>query len=316
MNIVTVGIDISKKTFDAQFKYESKWKHSQFRNSLKGFNEFKDWLNQFNLASVHIVLESTGRYGEDFSHFCYGSNFNISVVNPAAIKFFGMSKLSRAKTDKADSKLIAEFGMQNELELWAPKSPSSYKLQCLNRCINKLIDTRTQLLNCIEGSSDRDVINAYQKIASSINNQIEDFENQILELIQNEEDLNEDFQNLLTVPGIAEKTAITLLAEIPDISQFKNSKQLVAYAGLNPSVKQSGTSVRGNGGISKKGSRHLRKSLYYPSISAKRFNKKLQPMVLNLQNRGKKPKQIIVACMRKLLVIVYWILKKKEAYAY
>lgn len=314
MNIVTVGVDISKKKFDASFKQASKWKHAHFSNDPKGFSEFVEWLTKFDLPSVHIVTESTGRYGVDFSYFCHRNKLDISVVNPARIKFYGMSKLSRVKTDKADARLIAEFGMQNKLPLWCPKNTSAYKLQNLDRCVKNLKDSRTRFLNNIEGSSDEDIINHYKDLISSISEKIAHLEKKMLDLISQEKELSEDYQNLLTIPGIAEKTAISMLAEIPDIKQFDTPKQLVAYAGLNPSIQQSGSSVRGKGSISKKGSGQLRKSLYYPSLAAKRFSKKLQPFIKNLENKGKKPKEIIVACMRKLLETIYWVLKKKEVY--
>lgn len=317
MNKVIVGIDISKKTFDASFKNaQNKWKHSSFENITQGFNKFREWLSQNNIKDVHIIIEATGRYGEQLSYFCHNHGLNISVVNPARIKYYGLSKLSRTKTDKADSKLIAEFGMHHDLDLdlWSPKSPCLAKLQALERCINNLKDDRTGLLNRIEGSSDKDVIKVYKSLLSTLEKKIVKLEEQMLKLVQQDEQMKKDYSNLLSYPGIGSRTALSILAEIPDINMFDHVKQLTAYAGLNPSVKQSGTSVCGRGSISRKGSKQLRKSLYMPSLSGRRYNPKLKTFADRLATRGKKPKQIIVACMRKMLEAVYWILKKQEPY--
>jgi transposase len=119
---------------------------------------------------------------------------------------------------------------------------------------------------------------------------------------------------LCTYPGIAQWTALAILAEIPEIELFDNVKQLTAYAGLNPSVRQSGTSVNGRGSISKKGSSQLRKALFMPTLSARRYNPKLKTFGDNLKARGKQKKLVIVACMRKMLEAIYWILKKQKPY--
>jgi transposase len=113
-------------------------------------------------------MEATGRYGEGFSYYCYKHEIPISIVNPARIRYYGYSKLSRTKTDKADSRLIAEFGMNNEVGFWIPKSAARTKLQHLTRCMNSLKSLKTDLANKIEGSSDKDVTKTYESLISSI----------------------------------------------------------------------------------------------------------------------------------------------------
>lgn len=315
MNKVVVGIDISKNTFDVSFMdKKEKWKHSTFENTSKGFMQFSEWIYHHNLVNIHVVMEATGRYSEKLSHYCYNRGLSISVVNPARIKFYGQSKLSRTKTDKADARLIADFAMHNDVSLWVPKSPARAKLQELTRCLGNLKSDRTALINRIEGSSDKDVIRTYESLISSLQKRMDQLEEQTLDIVSKDAELNRDYNNLCSYPGIGQWTALAILSEIPDINMFDHVKQLTAYAGLNPAIRQSGTSVNRRGSISKMGSGQLRKSLYMPALSARRHNLRMKAFADNLKTKGKKPKQVIVACMRKMLETIFWLLKKQEPY--
>jgi len=315
MSRTVVGIDISKKTFDVSFKNKhGKWTHSNFENTSKGFVQFNEWISQHNIGDIHVVMEASGRYSEKLSYYCYNLGLPISVVNPARIKYYGQSKLSRTKTDKTDACLIADFAMHNEVGLWIPKSPERVKLQELTRCMDNLKGDKTCLMNRIEGNSDKDIIKIYESLIFSIQKELDKLENQMLEIVKKDEVLNRDYNNLCSYPGIGQWTALTILSEIPDIEMFDHVKQLTAYAGLNPSIRQSGTSVSGRGSISKMGSCQLRKSLYMPALSARWHNLKLKAFGDKLKAKGKKPKEVIIACMRKMLETIFWILKKKEPY--
>jgi transposase len=105
----------------------------------------------------------------------------------------------------------------------------------------------------------------------------------------------------------------TILACL-QVEQFENASQCVAYAGLNPRQKQSGTSINGRSRLSKTGSSFLRKVLYFPAISAKNFNPTLQVFCERLKQAGKHAKVIIGAAMRKLLQLIYGVLKSEQPY--
>ncbi len=119
---------------------------------------------------------------------------------------------------------------------------------------------------------------------------------------------------LTSIPGIAELTAGKLLAEFRAITDFANVRQLVAFAGLNPRQHVSGTSVHKTSHISKCGRASLRAALYMPAIVAKRHNPVLSDFAQRLQARGVSGKRLIVAIMRKLLHLVYGILKSGKPF--
>jgi len=109
MDSIILGIDISKKTFDAALLLNNKIKTKKFNNNLKGFVLLSQWLNLKETDAVHVCVEATGGYEEALAQYLYDNNFKVSIVNPARVKGFAQSKLCRVKTDKADSELIAQF---------------------------------------------------------------------------------------------------------------------------------------------------------------------------------------------------------------
>lgn len=95
---------------------------------------------------------------------------------------------------------------------------------------------------------------------------------------------------------------------------FRCAKQLAAYAGLKPSIRTSGISVKGRGSLSRVGSKELHKLLYFLTLSLMRSNSALSPLIERLKGRGKKGMVIVVAVMHKLLHIIFGVLKKKVAF--
>lgn len=119
---------------------------------------------------------------------------------------------------------------------------------------------------------------------------------------------------LESIPGIGNKTAVAILAELPDIKNFKNAKEIAAFAGLTPKKRESGTSVRGKASLCKIGSAVLRKALFIPSLVAKRYNPILKAFSERLDQKGKNGMVIVAAVMRKLLHIIYGVLKNKKIF--
>lgn len=316
MDSIIVGADIAKKKFDvALIMLNGKWSNSEFSNDENGFAKFRNWLEKNNFTAVTLVMESTGHYGEDLAQHMHDNGHKVIIVNPAQIKFFGQSKLSRAKTDKKDARLIAEFGMKNpDLIHWVPKTKSHKKHRELYRCLLNLKDDRAQCLNRLESVRDDDVRNTINSQVEFLNKKIDDINNKIKNLISNDEIFKKNDFLLQGIPGIGQLTSWGILAEIPDISNFQHAKQLAAFAGLNPSLHESGSSVRGRRSISKMGSHTLRKLLYLPAMTAMRYNPIIKEFADRLYITKENGKIVVVACMRKLLHIIYGVLKKETPF--
>jgi len=121
---------------------------------------------------------------------------------------------------------------------------------------------------------------------------------------------------LKTIPGVGDKLAAVLAAEIGDATQFETPKQLVAYAGLDPGVYSSGKFTASSNRISKRGSKRLRRALYLAAQCGLRngANKRLKAYFEKKRKEGKPYKVVVVACANKLLHHIHAILVKGEPY--
>jgi transposase len=140
--------------------------------------------------------------------------------------------------------------------------------------------------------------------------QLEAVEQAIGETMDQDAELRDRRDLLLSVIGVGETLAALLLVEMPEPEVLRRSGEMAAYAGLNPSHHRSGTSIDRPTRISKIGNATLRSSLYMPALSAMRFNPAVAALVARLKQAGRlRPQQIVVAAMRKLLVICFGVLK-------
>lgn len=312
MNNIILGIDISKLTFDVALLNDDKVKTKKFTNTSKGFSELKQWLKNNEIDSVHACMEATGGYESKLAQYLYDNNFKVSVINPARIKGFSMSKLSRVKTDKADSELIAQFCQAMQPDLWKPTPLNIQELQQWVRRLDSLIANKNQENNRLDGASEVVAINISTHI-EFLDKQIQEVEELISNNIKGHQDLNDKSKLLNSIPGIGEKTIAIILAFLT-VENFDSAKQVVAFVGLNPKPKQSGSSVLGAGRISKTGDADLRKAFYMPAIVSLRFNPIIKGFAERLSSVGKAKMILVIAAMRKLLHIIYGVLKNKTPF--
>lgn len=312
MNNIILGIDISKLTFDVALLNDDKVKTKKFTNTSKGFSELKQWLKNNEIDSVHACMEATGGYESKLAQYLYDNNFKVSVINPARIKGFSMSKLSRVKTDKADSELIAQFCQAMQPDLWKPTPLNIQELQQWVRRLDSLIANKNQENNRLDEASEVVAINISTHI-EFLDKQIQEVEELISNNIKGHQDLNDKSKLLNSIPGIGEKTIAIILAFLT-VENFDSAKQVVAFVGLNPKPKQSGSSVLGAGRISKTGDADLRKAFYMPAIVSLRFNPIIKGFAERLSSVGKAKMIVVIAAMRKLLHIIYGVLKNKTPF--
>lgn len=133
-----------------------------------------------------------------------------------------------------------------------------------------------------------------------------------IELMKQHESLAEDLQLLDSIPGIAELSAMKLIAELGLLAKSLSPAQWVAQAGLDPRPQESGTSVRSPRRISKQGNANLRAALFMPALAAIRKDPNVNAFYNALLARGKRKMQAITAVMRKLLHAIWGILKHRK----
>ncbi len=305
-----LGIDIAKSKFDVVLLHQGKQRHRIFSNCPQGFEQLSAWLVKQEVKQVHACLEVTGTYGEALGTYLYQTGHQISMVNPLCIQAFGQSQLTRNKTDKVDAKIIALYCQSQNPELWSPLPTEIQELQALVRRLDDLMEMRHQEMNRIKASCHLESVqDSLQNVVAYLEQQIKTIKNLIGQHIQEHPLLLEQQELLISIPGIAEITAAKLLAEIPNLKDYKTARQAAAYAGLTPKQRVSGTSVRGKTCLSKTGNVRVGKALYMPAVVAQRHNPILKQCRDRLRQKGKHPMAILGALMRKLLHIAYGVIK-------
>jgi transposase len=306
-----LGIDISKRDFHVALIDEESIGNQVFTNDAKGFRQLSLWLRKVCSGSVHACMEATGIYWEALAHHLHEERQNVSVINPSQLKAFAASELLRVKTDSVDASLIARFCRSHKPAPWSPPAPGVRELQTLVRRLDALKGDRHQQLSRFGEA----------KMAPEIKALIKAFDRAILETerkirlcIKANAEMQAQSDLLCSIPGVAFRTASVLLAEIFLRTEFAGSKQVVAYAGLAPRIRQSGTSLRINGGLCKIGNSRVRKCLFFPAIVATKRNPILEEFAKRLSARGKAKMSIIGAVMRKLLVLCYGVLKSGQPF--
>lgn len=311
MDIPAIGIDVAKETLDVSVVTGGKALARQFANTEQGFAQLIGWLAHRKLGQVHACLESTGRYSLGVALALHEAGHVVSIVNPAQIRDFARTKLGRNKSDTVDAGHIREYGALFQPPAWRPPSASLRRLCELQTMRAGFLASRIEWQNRA-GSLGGDAA-AHALAAATIAHfaaQISAVDRAIAETIDTDDDLRGKRDLLLSIDGVGQTLAALVLAELPGLDVFAHSAQAVAYAGLNPRQFQSGTSINRPTRISKIGNAKLRSGLYMPAMVAMRHNPAVAALAARLRAQGRlTPKQILIAAMRKLLVICFGVLK-------
>lgn len=308
-----IGIDIAKNKFDVALLRNGKIKTKVLKNSPEGFENLKKWLSKQGVNHVHACMEATGILFEGLATFLADEGHDVSVVNPLQIKAFGESLLIRTKNDKVDARVIAQFCKAVKPGLWQPDTPEVRQLKALGRRRDALIAMRTQEFNRGKFNETR-VQESIDSVIKLLNEEIKDISNQIKEHIDNSTDLKRKKDLLRTIPGVGDVSIEAILSETNGFSNFKKVEQVVAYMGLSPREKTSGSSVHGKTTLCKTGNRRLRKILYMPAMVAMIHNPMVKELAKRLKEKAKHGKLIVCACMKKLVQIMFGVLKNNKPF--
>ncbi|MDL1872948.1 IS110 family transposase [Deltaproteobacteria bacterium PRO3] len=311
-----LGIDVAKHKVDVVLlKEQNKLKHKAITQTPEGFAELQSWLLKQGVVQVHACLEATGSYSEDLAIFLQEQGHRVSVVNPARISAFAKSQLARNKTDKIDAELIARFCQTQNPELFIAPSPAIRELQVLVRHLDNLTESLQREKNRLEAAvKSKAVVQSIQTLIQVLKEEIRKTRKKIEDLFKDHPDIRNDRDLLATIPGIGDLTASKLLAEIPNLKRYESVKQLVAFAGLNPRQYMSGSAVYKKAHISKTGSSRVRKMLFMPALVAKTKGEGFKAFEKQLLKNGKAKMVVVGAIMRKLLHIIYGVLKNNKPF--
>jgi transposase len=304
------GIDISKSVFDIYSDLEG---HQQLKNDESGFKQLLKLLPE----SALVVMEATGYYHYRLAQFLYKNKVEVSVVNPLSVKRFIQMKLAKVKTDKSDAKSICDYGTVNEVPLY--NALTDVQAECLQlfRLLDIYVKQSTATKNKIHGEKvlgipSKAVYSSLNRNLKHLKKEIVLLEARLLELVK--QDQQHQLTILQTIPGIGIKTALFLIVATDGFKKFETAKQLCSYVGITPTIKVSGSSVRGRSRISKVGNKKLRNLLFLASFSACKHNKACKALYDRIVAKGKSKKLALIAVANKLLKQAFAIAKSGLPY--
>ena len=298
---IYVGVDVSKKTLDVAIRQPSgHYLHRKTNNDQQGFKKILALLPPDSC----VVMEATSSYYMPFAYFLYHNSILVSIVNPLSVNHFCKMRMSRAKTDKKDAAMIAEYGKSETPRLWVPKEPHLIELQQMEGILDNLTRQKTSVSNqkeafaCSGQLTDR-VSEMLERQLAYLESEIKSIESSMYEI--GEQHHPELLTNLRSIPSIGKRTAIMLVIITDGFSRFESAKELVSYVGLCPRLYESGSSIKGKSRICKMGMSRMRQLLYLCALSAIKVNSACKAMYERLKQRGKNGKLALVAVASKLL---------------
>jgi transposase len=312
-----VGIDVSRDTLDACLLLaDGTTREATFGNDRRGHAALPAWADRYARgAAVHFCLEATGPYSEAPATALADAGRLVSVVNPARVRYAGLALGRGNKTDKADARLIAEYAAREHPPAWQPPPPAVRELQALVRRIDDLTEAAAREKGRLASPAlTADVRKSVERTLRLLEREAARVRAAADGLIAATPTLAADRALLETVPGVGRRTATTILAELPAVDRLPSAESAAAYCGLAPTEFRSGTSVRKRTRLSKAGNPRLRKALFLPTQAAVRFNPVLAGFFARLVAAGKTKMQAVGACMRKLVMICYGVLKNRAAF--
>lgn len=293
---INVGVDTGKDSLDIHIRPLDEY--FKVSNNKKGIGDAIKRLRKFDIERV--VIESTGRYEAEFVAACAKADIPFSVVNPVHVKRFAGAIGRRAKTDKLDAALIAQFGEVIQPKLSRLKPENMQKMADIVRRRNQLIEMQTKEKNRLQIMS-KAIQPNIKAMLVLLKKQISKMNDELAKLIESCPDYRAKSELVQSMPGIGKISAAALISYLPELG-LMNSKQVASLVGVAPMNKESG---KYKGKQVTQGGRHqVRTVLFMAMMSAMQCNQKFKVFYERLVGAGKPKKVAIIACVRKMVIIL------------
>ncbi len=316
---LSCGIDVSAAQLVVALEGESgSWRQRSFANRASGHQALIGWLQKTG-ARVRVCLEATGRYSLDLALALHAAaGIEVAVLNPKLVHGFAAT-LCRSKTDPADAQVLAEYARRMSFQPWHPPGAAALELRTLTRHLAALTQQHTQQSNRLHALSassigSRWVRQDLQRSLRDLQRRMEKMRRAALALIAQDAELHPRWARLLSMPGIGEISALSLLGELALLAPGLSVRQWVAHSGLDPVHHDSGRSVHKRARISRAGNRYLRRALYMPALVAVRRDPHLRAFYQALLARHKAKLQALMAVARKMLHAIFGMFRGHADY--
>jgi len=310
-----LGIDVSKNKLSI---HNSKTNiFEEIGNDLENLEKYflKNKTN-FNAQTHKVGLESTGDYSFLPMKYFFEKNFTVILINPFLTKKYNKYSVRNKKTDKSDSELICKMvddGEGHEVTKETLKINKKTALRTEQNIVSLKSDFK-RLKNSLELKKKNGIETDYLlKEVNSIIHSLNNVSKRILEKETSPEKSSRQEKIISSIPGFGLKLSAIISSEFGDIKRFYSPKQMVAFAGFDPSIYQSGNKLV-SGRVSKRGSALLRKALYQAAFIASRYDPQLREYYLKKKKEGKHHSVILCAISRKLIHRIFTLIQEDRMY--
>ena len=318
----TIGIDISKLTFDVRIHSNQAYK--AFENTKKGFKQLLKWVkknNSFNEENTLFALEHTGIYSEQIAVFFSENNINFTLIPGLEIK--RSLGIARGKDDKVDATKIALYSYRLRDEIKSYQMPSKQINQ-----IKKLISLRERLVKQCAGykTNLKEHKRIYAKIEyltffeiqdrmiKYLSKQIKRVEDEIHQIIADDKILKEQYDLITSIKGVGSQMAINMIIYTNAFVKFKTWRQFASYSGIAPFPNSSGTSIKGRTKVSHLANKKLKSLFDLCAKSAIQYNPEMKIYYEKRIEKGKNKRSTINVIRNKLLARIFAVVNRKTPY--
>lgn len=313
------GIDVSARELTvALLQADQKAQLSTFEQTPAGHKALAKYLKKRKVQQV--VMEATGIYYLDAAMTLHAAGLRVSVINPRSAHNFARTVLENSKTDRIDAVLLARYGQCMSPKPWQPPRPQLLAVRDLGRRLNQLTNAKTAAQNRLHALTSKQCTDPL--LIEDVKDEIQSLEQRIKRLaeaaqlrIGQDPELTRMSQILVGATGVAQTSAIKLIAELCLLDRSMSSKQVSRHAGLSVRLNESGTSQNKPGRLSKAGNAYLRASLFMPAMVLVQHDPIAQAHYQHLVNQGKKKIQALCAIQRKMLTGLWAAIKSDQPFS-
>lgn len=312
------GIDVSAHELTvAVLRTGQKAQLSTFEQTLTGHKALLKYLKKRKVEMV--VMEATGIYYLDAAMALHAAGLKVAVINPRSAHNFARTLLENSKTDRIDAVLLARYGQCMSPRPWQPPRPQLLAVRDLGRRLNQLTGTKTAAQNRLHALTSKQCTDPL--LIEDAKDEIQSLERRIarlgeaaLERIGQDLGLARMYQIMISTTGIAQTSAIKLIAELCLLDRNMSSRQVSRHAGLSVRLSESGTSQSRPGRLSKAGNTYLRAALFMPAMVLVQHDPIARAHYQHLVAQGKKKMQALCAIQRKMLTGLWSAIKSDQLF--
>jgi transposase len=301
--ILYVGLDVAKLSLQVHLQ----GRLYSLANDATGHGQLLELLRPHPRAQV--CCEASGGYEQAVAAALLKAGVPVSIIEASRVRYFARAQGKRAKTDPIDAAVLSDYGRAVEPKTQAAPAAKQQVLAQLAQRRRQLMRLLLNERNHTEHYQDPFRIDQAAELVELLKKQIAQCDQALAKTIAETPDLSRKAQRLQAIPGVGPVTAATMLAEMPELGQLSD-QTVAALGGVAPFNNQSGSqqNPRRIGG----GRKAVRTALYMATLSAVRHDRLLKEFYERLLKAGKKPIVAMVACMRKLLILMNRLLKNEK----